>query len=259
MVTPTRIARALGVLGVIGFMALATTSSIATSDLQDDPLAPGLPVAPAGALPDGPIPGPAPEPKPLDAPALPDAAPAPTEPEPLKELPPAPDEPSLKIESTPTPAPAPAAIEEPEANPLPPARELQPSAPKAAPTPPAVDDRPAREPAPRPRASADDPDARARSFVERNRKEADEQLKALRDEAAQLKARLARVEAGIRRWEALSDALGRTEDRAAVRMPGDGLQVRGGVQYLVPGQPSPVIIESQPMIRSDFVPAPLPR
>ncbi|AMV38849.1 hypothetical protein [Planctomyces sp. SH-PL62] len=120
------------------------------------------------------------------------------------------------------------------------------------------------EPAARPRASIDDPDARARSFVERNRKEAEEQLKVLREESAQLKARLGRIEAGIRRWEALADALNRSEDKAAVRTPNEAdpnarPRARGDIQYIVPGRSAPVIIQSQPVTRSDYVPAPLPR
>ncbi len=246
MVTPTRIARGLGILGVIAFMAMATGSSIATSNLQDDPAAALAPAFPAG------LDDPAPAPATLD-PAPPDAAPAPTAPEPLKDLPPAPAEPALKLDippapaTAPHPAAAPAAIDEPAANPLPPAREREPIA------------TPEPAPAARPRSSADDPDAKARSFVERNRKEADEQLKALREEAAQLRARLGRVEAGIRRWESLAEALDRSsEDRAAVRTPAD---VRGRSeiqQYIVPGR-TPVIIQSQPVTRSDYVPAPLPR
>ncbi|WP_165249149.1 hypothetical protein [Paludisphaera soli] len=253
MVTPTRIARGLGILGVIAFMAVATGSSIATSNLQDDPAAALAPALPAG------LDDPTPAPGTLDpAPALPDAAPAPTKPEPLKDLPAAPDEPALKLDippapaTTPRPTAAPAPIDEPAANPLPPAREREPI---AAPEPIAV---PEPAPAARPRPSADDPDAKARSFVERNRKEADEQLKALREEAAQLKARLGRVEAGIRRWESLAEALDRSEDRAAMRNPAE---VRGRSevqQYIVPGR-APVIIQSQPVTRSDYVPAPLPR
>ncbi|MDG3003339.1 hypothetical protein [Paludisphaera mucosa] len=259
MITPTGIARGLGVLGVIGFMALATTSSsIATPGLRQEP---GATPAPAHD-----------EPAKIPAPTSPspaDAAPVPLEPEPIKELPPAPDEPALEpvvpqassevAPSTPKPTAAPALIvapaEEP-ANPLPPARQLEPK-PIVAPAAPS-------EPAAAAPAPIDDPDARARSFVERNRKEAEGQLKALREESAQLRSRLARVEAGIRRWEALSEALDRSQEKAVVR-PQDGLEpaarprVRGDIQYMIPGRTSGVVIQSQPVTRADFVPAPLPR
>jgi hypothetical protein len=109
----------------------------------------------------------------------------------------------------------------------------------------------------------DDPDAEARSFVERNRREAQEQLKALREEAAVLKGRLARVENGIRRWESLADAMERSaQDKTAAAIGDDprAVRSRGVVQYGVPMTPSGgVIIQSQPATRSDFVPVPGPR
>lgn len=52
----------------------------------------------------------------------------------------------------------------------------------------------------------DDPEQNARSFVERNRKEAQEELKKLKEEAERLRTRLGKVEAGIRRWESLLTA-----------------------------------------------------
>ncbi len=53
----------------------------------------------------------------------------------------------------------------------------------------------------------DDPEKNARAFAERNRKEAQDELKKLKDEAERLRTRLGKVEAGIRRWEALLSAL----------------------------------------------------
>jgi hypothetical protein len=53
----------------------------------------------------------------------------------------------------------------------------------------------------------DDPEKNARAFAERNRKEAQDELKRLKDEAERLRTRLGKVEAGIRRWEALLSAL----------------------------------------------------
>jgi DNA repair exonuclease SbcCD ATPase subunit len=70
----------------------------------------------------------------------------------------------------------------------------------------------------RPTAENDDPEKNARAFVEQNRKVAEAQLKNLRDEAEKLRSRLQKVEAGIRRWDALLAALQKSE--AATRDPG---------------------------------------
>ncbi len=53
----------------------------------------------------------------------------------------------------------------------------------------------------------EDPAKAAQDFVEQNQKVAETQLKNLRDEEAKLRARLQKVEAGIKRWEALVSAL----------------------------------------------------
>jgi hypothetical protein len=60
-------------------------------------------------------------------------------------------------------------------------------------------------------ATNDDPEQNARAFVERNRKEAQEELKKLKEEAQRLRTRLGKVEAGILRWEALLSALDDSE------------------------------------------------
>ncbi len=54
---------------------------------------------------------------------------------------------------------------------------------------------------------AEDPEKVASDFLEHNHKFADAQLKALKEEAEKLKARLAKVEAGIKRWDRLLEAL----------------------------------------------------
>jgi hypothetical protein len=54
---------------------------------------------------------------------------------------------------------------------------------------------------------ADDPEKEAGAYVEKTRREATAAVKALRDEAEALRARLKKVEAGLRRWEALLSAL----------------------------------------------------
>ncbi len=52
-----------------------------------------------------------------------------------------------------------------------------------------------------------DPEKAALAFAEENQKQAETQLKALKEEEAKLKARLQKVESGIRRWESLLTAL----------------------------------------------------
>jgi len=54
---------------------------------------------------------------------------------------------------------------------------------------------------------SEDPEKAVQSFVEQNQKLAETQLKNLRDEQAKLRARLQKVEAGIKRWEVLVEAL----------------------------------------------------
>jgi hypothetical protein len=54
---------------------------------------------------------------------------------------------------------------------------------------------------------AEDPEKVASDFLEHNHKFAEAQLKALKEEAEKLKARLAKVEAGIKRWDRLVEAL----------------------------------------------------
>jgi hypothetical protein len=78
---------------------------------------------------------------------------------------------------------------------------------------------PSKAPAPeatlavsRPVADAnDDPEKNVQSFVEQNRKVAEGQLKGLREEAEKLRARLKKVEGGIKRWESLLAALEKSE------------------------------------------------
>jgi hypothetical protein len=53
----------------------------------------------------------------------------------------------------------------------------------------------------------DDPAKAVESFVDQNQKVAETQLKNLRAEEARLRARLQKVELGIKRWEALAQAL----------------------------------------------------
>jgi hypothetical protein len=57
----------------------------------------------------------------------------------------------------------------------------------------------------------DDPEKHARAFLEQNRRVAQGELRNLKDEAERLRTRLGKVEAGIRRWEALLAALDHSE------------------------------------------------
>ena len=57
----------------------------------------------------------------------------------------------------------------------------------------------------------DDPEKSVQAFVTQNRKVAEGQLKSLKSEAERLRARLQKVEAGIKRWESLVSALDQSE------------------------------------------------
>jgi hypothetical protein len=65
-----------------------------------------------------------------------------------------------------------------------------------------------------------DPEKAALAFLAENQKLAESQLKNLRDEESKLKARLAKVQAGIKRWESLVEALKQSKESVAVVIPG---------------------------------------
>ena len=65
----------------------------------------------------------------------------------------------------------------------------------------------------------DDPEKVATTFLQQNQQLAEAHLKALKDEAEKLKARLSKVEAGARRWERLLAALKQSQSAAAVESP----------------------------------------
>jgi hypothetical protein len=66
---------------------------------------------------------------------------------------------------------------------------------------------------------ADDPEKVAKDFVEQNQKQAEAQLKNLKDEAEKLRARLQKVEAGIKRWETLLGALKQSQTATRIETP----------------------------------------
>jgi nucleotide-binding universal stress UspA family protein len=63
---------------------------------------------------------------------------------------------------------------------------------------------------------AEDPEKVASEFLEQNQKLAEAQLKALKEEAEKLRARLTKVDAGIKRWDRLLVALIQSQGAAAV-------------------------------------------
>ena len=65
----------------------------------------------------------------------------------------------------------------------------------------------------------DDPEKAAMAFVEQNQKLAESQLKNLKDEQAKLRARLQKVEGGIKRWESLVGALKQSQGSVVVASP----------------------------------------
>lgn len=63
---------------------------------------------------------------------------------------------------------------------------------------------------------AADPEKLAGEFLDQNQKIAEAQVKSLKEEAEKLKARLTKVEAGIKRWERLLVALKQSREAAAL-------------------------------------------
>jgi hypothetical protein len=104
----------------------------------------------------------------------------------------------------------------------------------------------------------DDPEKTVQAFVAQNRKVAESQLKNLKDEGEKLRARLQKVEGGIKRWEALLAAL---EKGSAASSKGLSL-----TDPRVPETFAPRTIESPPLEgrvdrpskRADLSPVPEP-
>jgi hypothetical protein len=290
MMTPTGIVRFFGFIGTAAFLGLAATSTATIRAQNDDQPPPPPPIAAA------------------DKPAAPPIAPLPAAAEDQPGLAPFPDAEEIK----PAPADAPPAVE--EIKPVPvdaPANEKSPEgkavdrireapaiprspepkgleAPSSAAEPePIAEAAPARvklsgagSPSP-----SEDPDAQARSFMERSRKEAESQLKSLNAEASQLRDRLQRIESGIRRWQALVDAMDRSEQElperlealprakpaSAARRPErraatviHSTPEAQGRQEFVAGpdgvfRPVTPSTDADPVTRAQFVPAPTPR
>ena len=88
-----------------------------------------------------------------------------------------------------------------------------------------------------------DPEKAALVFVAENQKLAESQLKNLKDEESKLNARLLKVQAGIKRWESLVEALKQSQGSIAVVAP------RAPTSRIVaPLEPEPVFPWSNPAI-----------
>jgi len=85
----------------------------------------------------------------------------------------------------------------------------------------------------------DDPEKNVQAFVEQNRKVAEGQLKSLKDEAEKLRARLQKVEGGIKRWEALLAALEKSGPAGSSK----GLSL---IDHRVPAPIGPYTLEPAP-------------
>ncbi len=206
MMTPARIVRTIGIAALIGWMGMvgwvAKTTMAQNGGQSPAPLPPVASVDPAPVAPQADVkPQRLPGDALLDAPGAGSAGKA-ARPADATSSPPLPMPVAAKTGEP--PAIAPALADAPAAA----SAVSVPSAPLAAASGLTV-------PSPLPAAPAesqsappsDDPEQAARTFVERNQREAEEHLKALTDEAQQLRARLAKLESGIKKWQALVTAL----------------------------------------------------
>jgi len=103
----------------------------------------------------------------------------------------------------------------------------------------------------------DDPEKTAQAFVEQNRQVAEAQLKNLKDQAENLRSRLQKIEAGIRRWEELVAALQKSEAAASPRAAAD----RGSGEIREPGEPQfkrRRQLNARPVSPTDPVDVPVP-
>jgi len=222
MMTPTRILRIIGIAGVIGWMGMVgwvAKTTQAQNGGQDPPTFPAVATQPD----DGPKR--APEPPRAQS----DDAPAP--------LPVAPDSVALSASDPPPPLPPVAKDRA--------AKEESPSTSPALGIPaPAQRGSAASEPVgirtlpeSQPAASTDDPEQSAQSFMERSQKEAEDHLRALTAEAQQLRARLAKLESGIKKWQCLVSALKASEGQpiASTANP-PGAEEAGDLEPIKPNQ-----------------------
>lgn len=118
--------------------------------------------------------------------------------------------------------------------------------------------------------ASNDPDAQARSFVERNQREAEERLKALESEADELRGRLTKIEAAIQQWRNLAEAMrqaqepvdadaGTVEPEPEPEAPAEAADQPQASTALeaIPNSPRRSVVGSEPQsARAQDVPAP---
>ena len=112
--------------------------------------------------------------------------------------------------AVPTPSQAPNEPAQPppfRGNDLQPLQLATPAEPAGAPLPPALPSETAPATPTMPPTAEADPIQAVETFVQRNRQQADESIKALNAEADRLRDRLAKVEAALARWQGVADAL----------------------------------------------------
>jgi type IV secretory pathway VirB10-like protein len=117
--------------------------------------------------------------------------------------------------------------------------------------------------------AVEDPEKAAQAFVDQNKKTAEGQLKSLKSEAERLRARLQKVEAGIRRWESLLAAIEKSEADAKDHGPTSLEPVPSGRRQLrakVVAEPArnapsrtPPDDAEPPRVKSNTPPPPVPQ
>jgi len=222
MMTPTRIVRMIGIAGLVGWMGMVgwvAKTTQAQNGGQNPPALPQVATKPddlTKAAPETPKAQSNDVPAPL--PVAPDSV-APSASDPPPPLPPDVKHHAAKEESLSTspalgiPAPTQQA--------------------SAAPEPAGLRTLPESQPAP----PTDDPEQSAQSFVERNQKEAEDHLRALTAEAQQLRARLAKLESGIKKWQCLVSALKASEGQPIITTANaPGAEEAGDLEPIKPSQ-----------------------
>jgi hypothetical protein len=231
MMTPTRVVRMIGIAGLVGWMGMVgwvAKNTQAQNDGQDPPTLPPVATKPndlTKAAPETPKArsndAPAPLPVATDSAATSPADPSPNPPPPL----PAVGKHRAAKEESLSPPPA---LEERIIGIPAPAHQAS-----AASEPAGLRTRPENEPP----SSIDDPEQSAQSFVERNQKEAEDHLRALTAEAQQLRARLAKLESGIKKWQCLVSALKSSEGQPSITTANaPGAEEAGDLEPIKPSQ-----------------------
>ena len=86
-----------------------------------------------------------------------------------------------------------------------------------------------------------DPEKAALVFVAENQKLAESQLKNLKDEESKLNARLLKVQAGIKRWESLVEAVKQSQGSIASRAPTSRIVSPNELAPAYPGSDSSIV------------------